>query len=57
MNDQKSKISIQLTRKEVDWLLNLLTIHSRTESEKPSEPRLRSSFMADALADRIRAEG
>ena len=63
MNDKKSKISVTLTRKEADWLLNLLDRESEaranTEGDpnKISIPRVKYAFTAASLADRVRAEG
>jgi hypothetical protein len=60
-NDQKPKVSVTLTRKEADWLLNLVDRESRTNTEgnphKLIVSRAKYGFQAASLADRIRAEG
>jgi hypothetical protein len=62
MNDKnKSKITLTLTRKEADWLLNLLVREHRAatddKAEKVSPLKLQHGFQAETIADRIRAEG
>jgi hypothetical protein len=60
MNDKKAKVTVTLTRKEADWLLNLLTREHRanvTDKENASPTGLAWGFQAESIADRIRAEG
>jgi hypothetical protein len=62
-NDKKPKVSVTLTRKEADWLLNLLDRESREGDSASGSGSLASlsranyGFQAASLADRIRAEG
>jgi hypothetical protein len=67
-NDKKSKVTVTLTRKEADWLLNLLDRETRSNTEGDpatvpsssrglSPSRAQHGFQAASLADRIRAEG
>jgi hypothetical protein len=60
MNDKKPKVTVTFTRKEADWLLNLLRREHRantTDKENPTLSALAWGFQADSLADRISAEG
>jgi hypothetical protein len=60
MNEKKAKVTVTFTRKEADWLLNLLTREHRanvTDKEKATPNGLNWGFQAESLADRIRAEG
>jgi hypothetical protein len=60
-NDRKPRVSVTLTRKESDWLLNLLDRETQSNTEGDPDKlivsRAQYGFRAAALADRIRAEG
>jgi hypothetical protein len=60
-NDRNPKVSVTLTRKEADWLLNLLDREARDKTggdpDKLIVSRAQYGFQAASLADRIRAEG
>jgi hypothetical protein len=60
-NDRKTKVPVTLTRKEADWLLNLLDREARSNTEGDPDKlivsRAKYGFKAASLADRVRAEG
>jgi len=67
-SDRKPKVIVTLTRKEADWLLNLLDRETRSNTEGDpacagasgsrglSVGRARHGFQAACLANRVQAE-
>jgi hypothetical protein len=59
-NDRKPKVSVTLTRKEADWLLNVLDREARIKDPSTTPNRsalVEYGFQAASIADRVRAEG